>query len=155
MSTPALDTAFPTTPDRVSIGTIMTRNVVCARSRAPVASLVQLMMRNHISCVPIVDERGHPKGMVTKSDLIEMMDGEHGIDTATLVSKTAADVMMPLAITLDENATVSHAASLMHLEELHHVMIVSKSGTLIGLVSSQDIVKWLVANEKLAAWPES
>jgi CBS domain-containing protein len=150
MSTSALQRPIPMTADSVPVTEIMTRNVVCARPRLSVASLAMLMVRNHISCVPIVDERGHPRGMVTKSDLIEMLDGDHVIDNPLLVSRTAADIMMPIAITLDDRATVAHAASMMAIEGFHHVMIVSQSGALVGLVSSQDVVRWLVENERLA-----
>jgi CBS domain-containing protein len=123
----------------------MTRNVVCARPRLPVKALVRLMLRNHIGCVPIVDDRGHPRGMVTKSDLVELLD-----DTLSLPdidTRIAEDIMMPLAITLEENATVAHAATMMSLEGFHHVMIISKSGALIGVVSSQDVVRWISDNE--------
>lgn len=146
----ALQRPIPTTADSISITEIMTRNVVCARPRLAVPSLARLMIRNHISCVPIVDERGHPRGMVTKSDLIELLDGDQNLENTVLETRTAADIMMPLAITLDDRATVAHAASMMAIEGFHHVMIVSQSGVLVGLVSSQDVVKWLVENERLA-----
>jgi CBS domain-containing protein len=56
---------------------------------------------------------------------------------------------MPLAITLDDKATVAHAASMMALEGFHHVMVVGQSGVLIGVVSSQDVVRWIVENDGL------
>jgi CBS domain-containing protein len=143
MSRSALQRPSPTAADSVSVTEIMTRNVVCARPRLLVSTLARLMVRNHISCVPIVDERGHPRGMVTKSDLVELLDGEHEPAGAERGAQTAEDIMMPLAITLDEHATVAHVASMMSLEDFHHVMIVSRSGALIGVVSSQDVVRWL------------
>jgi len=140
--------AVPTMADSVPVTAIMTRNVVCARPRLPVSSLVRLMIRNHISCVPIVDDRGHPRGMVTKSDLIELLDD---IETRPeLETRIAEDIMMPLAITLDDHATVAHAASMMTLEGFHHVMITNQGGILIGLVSTQDVVRWVVENDGLA-----
>jgi CBS domain-containing protein len=139
----------PTNADTVPVTEIMTRNVVCARPRLPVTSLARLMIRNHISCVPIVDERGHPRGMVTKSDLVELLDAE-GTEGPSLASRTAGDIMMPLAITLDDRATVAHAASMMAIEGFHHVMIVGRTGALVGLVSSQDVVRWIVENDRLA-----
>jgi CBS domain-containing protein len=60
--------------------------------------------------------------------------------------------MMPLALTLDEHATLAHAASLMTLEDLHHVMVVSCSGALIGIVSAKDVVRWLVENDQLTGY---
>jgi CBS domain-containing protein len=136
--------AVPITADCVPVTRIMTRNVVCARPRLPVKALVRLMIRNHIGCVPIVDDRGHPRGMVTKSDLIELLDDGNALDADAQI---AEDIMMPLAITLDENATVAHVASLMAIEGFHHVMIVGKSGALTGLVSSQDVVRWIADTE--------
>jgi CBS domain-containing protein len=136
------------TADKVPITAIMTRNVVCARQRLPVKTIVRLMIRNHISCVPVIDERGRPRGMVTKSDLIEILedvDARFEVET-----RTAEEVMMPLAITLDDKSTVAHAASMMTLEGFHHVMVIAQSGVLIGIVSSQDVVRWIVENDGLA-----
>jgi CBS domain-containing protein len=132
----------PTIADRVPIAEIMTRDLVCARDDLPAVELVRLMLRCHIGCVPVVNEHGHPRGMVTKTDLVELL-----LHPETLPTATAADVMMPLAIVVDEHATVAHCASMMAVEDFHHVMIVSCGGALIGVVSSQDIVRWLVAND--------
>jgi CBS-domain-containing membrane protein len=132
----------PTIADRVPIAEIMTRDLVCARADLAAAELVRLMLRGHIGCIPILDEDGRPRGMVTKTDLVELILAPQTIGTAT-----AADVMMPFAIVVDEHATVAHCATMMALEDFHHVMIVSCAGPLIGVVSSQDVVRWLVAND--------
>jgi CBS domain-containing protein len=131
----------PTIADRVPVTEVMTRDLVCARPDLEVNVLARLMTDCHIGCVPIVDERGRPQGIVTRFDLVEQLaqDG---------ASVTASDVMMPLALTLGEHATVAHAATMMAQEDLHHVMIVGPGGTLIGVVSSKDIVRWLVENDR-------
>jgi CBS domain-containing protein len=84
--------------------------------------------------------------MVTKFDLIEQLLAAREAEGARL-ALTAADVMMPLAITLDEHATVAHAAAMMSVEDVHHVPIVAEGGALIGVVSTMDIVRWLAAND--------
>jgi CBS domain-containing protein len=137
---------IPTIADQVLVTEIMTRDVVTARKDVLVAEIVRLMLRSHIGCVPVVDDRGHPRGIVTKTDLIELITKPDQIEGAT-----AADVMMPLAIVLDERATVAHCACMMSLEDFHHVMIVSSTGILVGVVSSQDVVRWLVANDAVAS----
>lgn len=132
----------PTVANRVPITQIMTRSLVCAREDLAIDELVRLFVRTHIGCLPIVDDRGHPRGIVTKTDLLELLLTPERVATAT-----AADIMMPLAIVLDEGATVAHCASMMALEDFHHVMVVSRDGALTGVVSSQDVVRWLVAND--------
>lgn len=127
------------TADRVAVTEIMTRDVMCARNDRPAHELVALMLGSHIGSVPIVDERGRPSGIVTKTDLVELL-----LEPGRIAGATARDVMMPLAIVLDERATIAECASMMALEDFHHVMIVRDTGELVGLVSSQDIVRWLV-----------
>lgn len=131
----------PTLADRIPVSEIMTRDVVCARPELGVAALTQLMLEHHIGCIPIVDERGRPRGIVTKLDLVER-------DAPGII---AADVMMPLAITLDHRATIAHAAAMMAAEDFHHVMIVDAEGSLCGIVSTMDICRWLARNDGFLA----
>jgi CBS domain-containing protein len=134
-----------TIADDVPATAIMSRRLVCAYPDLPLVALARLFIDEHVGCVPIIDHRGRPQGIVTKSDLAEQL----AVGIATLAFKTASDIMMPLALTLDERATLAHAASLMTLEDLHHVMIVSCDGTLIGIISAKDVVRWLVENDQL------
>lgn len=127
----------PTLADRIPVADIMTRDVVCGRPNLGVAELTRLIVDHHIGCVPIVDERGRPRGIVTKLDLVERR----------WPGLTAADVMMPLAITLNMSATIAHAAAVMSLEDFHHVMVVGPDGALRGIVSTMDICRWLARND--------
>jgi len=138
----------PTIADLVPVRRIMSRDVICAREDLDAAALTDLMVRRRIGCVPVVDDRGRPIGMVTKTDLIEqqLAAGQHGSPPAA----TVGELMMPLAITLDEHATVAHAAAMMAVEDFHHVAIVSNNGALIGVLSTMDIVRWLASNDGVA-----
>jgi CBS domain-containing protein len=141
---------LPTIADLLPARRIMSRDVICARDDLEVGALMDLMVRRHIGCVPIVDDRGRPIGMITKFDLVEQLlaaRGQHGVPAVT----TAGQVMMPLALTLDEHATIAHAAAMMSIEDVHHVAIVAGSGALIGIVSTMDIVRWLAANDGVLA----
>ncbi len=143
---------------KVPIGEIMCRKIVCARADLPVDALARLMMHHRIGCIPIVDDMGRPQGMVTKSDLVEQIDAalhprSHRRDPADLSLRTANDVMMALAVTLDENATVAEVALMMVMEDLHHVMVVSQAKALVGIVSAKDVVRWIVDNDGLLAEP--
>ena len=127
----------PTIADRVPISAIMTRDIVCARPDLYLPALNNLLVQNHIGCLPIVDDRGRPKGIVTKLDLVDRREP----------ALTAADVMMPLAITLNTHATIAHAAAMMAMEDFHHLMVVGNDHVLVGVVSTMDIVRWLARND--------
>lgn len=135
--------------DEASVTDIMTRDVVTARVNTPVNAVLRLMLLHHASCIPIVDEHRRPIGMVTKSDVVEVLNAGQGLGDLSL--KTAADLMMPLAITLDEHASVEHVARMMTLEGFHHVMIVCAAGMLVGIVSSHDVVRWVADDRRAEA----
>lgn len=122
---------------QVPVTEIMTRRVVCALPDLGFGTLLEVMLQERLGCVPVIDEHGHPIGMVTKLDIVENL-ASPPVSACTVV----ADVMMPLAISLDESATVAHAAALMAGEDMHHVMIVS-SRRLVGIVSTMDVTRWL------------
>jgi CBS domain-containing protein len=133
----------------------MSSDVVCARPTLEIAGVVSLMIRHHIGCLPVVDDRRHPIGMITKFDIVEQLDtfmrsaGTGSPTPADLAARTADEVMMPLAMTLDEHASVARAAALMTTEDLHHVAVVNNRGLLVGVVSTKDIATWLVENDRL------
>lgn len=148
------DMYVPTIADLVPVTEIMTRDVTCARRDLRVEVLAQLIVRDHIGCIPIVEAAGRPIGMVTKLDLVEQLLALDEVATAKdspcccgLAPRIAADLMMGIAITLGERASVAHAAALMATEDIHHIPIVDDDGQLVGIVSSMDVVRWLAAND--------
>ncbi|MBX3157687.1 MAG: CBS domain-containing protein [Deltaproteobacteria bacterium] len=137
--------SIPTIAGLVSVADIMTRDVICALGDLPIDAVVDLLVNRHIGCVPVVDGEGCPVGMITKRDLVEWMVRRPS--PAEPVPRTAEQAMLPLALTLDERATVAVAAALMAAEDVHHIPIVSPKGRIAGIVSSLDIVRWLARND--------
>ncbi len=129
--------------DQIPVTEIMTRHVVCAYPDLGLGKLLEVMIQERLGCVPVVTEDGQPIGMVTKLDIVE-----HLAAPPRNLSPLVADVMMPLAISLDDNATVAHAAALMAGEDMHHVMIVSER-RLVGIVSTMDVTRWLAQTDEL------
>lgn len=127
--------------DGAPITDIMTRDVVCALPDLSFDALLEVMIRERLGCVPVITEDGRPIGMVTKLDIVE-----HLAAPLRKPSQLVADVMMPIAISLDDSATVARAAALMAGDGMHHVMIVSDR-RLVGIVSTMDITRWLAHND--------
>jgi CBS domain-containing protein len=139
----------PTIADLVPVTEIMTRKVTCASRDLSVDAVIELMVREHIGSLPVVDEAGGPVGMLTKQDLVEqLLVGDTTVGDRAFA--TANELMMPLALSLGEHATVAHAAALMAAEDVHHVPIVDANGRLIGIVSTMDVVRWLATNDGFA-----
>jgi CBS domain-containing protein len=143
-------------PSHVPLRDIMTGDVVCARPNLAIGAVVGLMVEHHIGCIPVVDDRRRPIGMITKFDIVEQLHAFMSSNSngppmpADLAARTADELMMPLAMTLDETATVSHAAAMMASEDLHHIPVTNERGHLVGIVSTQDVTRWLVESDRLA-----
>jgi CBS domain-containing protein len=143
-----------TVADHVPLREVMRRELICARPDLELGKIAALMVDYHVGCVPIVDERRRPLGVITKFDLVEHLAtasrarGDGTPLPIDLVPCMADDVMMPIALALDERATVAHAAAMMTSEDTHHVLVV-RAGELVGVVSAKDIVTWLAVNDGL------
>lgn len=121
----------PLNPD-TPITEIMVKQVVSARPDAQLNELVHLMTTHHVGCIPIVNEANHPIGIVTKLDLIECGDRQ-----------TAREAMMPIAMSVDRGATIRRVATLMSKENIHHLLVVDRDKTLVGVVSTFDLARWI------------
>lgn len=141
--------ALPHPPDSEHGGlrAIMSNDLVCARRDLDIHAAIKLMIDHHIGCLPVVDHARRPIGMVTKLDLVEQLDEALRAEPTApvdLTLRSVDDVMMPLALTLPERATVEQAAKMMALEDTHHVLVVGEDARLVGVVSTRDIVGWVV-----------
>lgn len=139
----------PRDAGELPLNRFMAREPLCVGPRLDVKTVVELMVARHIGCLPVIDERRRPIGVITKYDVMEQLDtamkfaksGE--LMPPDLAARTAEDVMMPLALTLQEHATLAHAAAMMVSEDTHHVLVVDSTGALVGVISSKDIVRWV------------
>jgi CBS domain-containing protein len=145
----------------------MTRNVACVSPETDIATLARLFMDRAISGAPVVDAEGYPIGVVTRADLIRAAWGnadekfelfalgkeelalelEAGVTARHLVRATAEDLMMPVALTVPENAPIGQAAALIALEGVHRLPVLSSDNQVVGIISSNDIVRFVAVDE--------
>jgi CBS domain-containing protein len=146
------------------IGEIMTKSVVCVDADMSLRALTALFLGRNISGVPVVDEHGKPIGVVTKTDLLRQAFENDGNVTSEPVrfemhgytvdlgpgfhlapgdGAKVRDIMMPMTFTLAESAPVARAAALMAHEGVHRIVVVSPSGTVVGILSALDVLAWL------------
>ena len=129
----------PSVADQTPLAAIMSDDVVCVRPDLAVQALATLFVDRGITGAPVVDATGRPIGVVSKSDLVR--------EGTERVGATVADIMMPIAFTLPENASMSHAAALMAYEGVHRVPVVTSDGTVVGIVSTMDVVRWVAQQD--------
>ena len=130
---------LPSEADRTPLSEVMTGDVLCVRPAVSIEAVAELLTEHGITGVPVVDESGRAIGIISKTDLVQARHDRLGA--------VAADIMMPIAFTLPENATLSHAAALMAYEGIHRLPVVAADGSVVGIVSAMDVVRWLARSD--------
>ncbi|MDI1297208.1 MAG: CBS domain-containing protein [bacterium] len=113
-------------------------DVIQVRSTDSVLSAVTLLAERRIGCVPVVDD-GEVVGIFSERDLVYRV----GKDGAAALDHTVGDVMTAPAITVDDQMPVIHGLSLMTKRRIRHLPVVV-DGTLVGLISIGDLVKYRI-----------
>ncbi|HLG75725.1 MAG TPA: CBS domain-containing protein [Ktedonobacteraceae bacterium] len=109
----------------------MTRRVYTTSPQTSVQEVAQLLHRERISGVPVIDDRGQLIGMITEADIIRNI----GRDDLKV-----ADIMSCQLITVSEDTSVSDIAALLAERRIKRVPVVQE-GKVIGIVSRADIVQ--------------
>jgi CBS domain-containing protein len=137
---------------------IMTTKVFSVKRATPVAAIAELMAKNIISGVPVIEENGKVAGIISERDFLSGMGVEGaktmmGIIADCLKNKgcmaisiralTAGDIMTSPAITVFENTTVSEIAGIFNEKNINRVPVTDSEGNLIGIVSRADLLRYL------------
>jgi CBS domain-containing protein len=133
---------------------VMASPVVVVDAETPVRALLRLFVAGGIGAVPVVNARGEPVGVVSKTDVLRAIyedpscagpevaaEFEVEPDLATQNSAVRASALMtPGPLTVRESASVAEAASIMAREHVHRLFVTGQAGTLAGVVSAMDLV---------------
>jgi CBS domain-containing protein len=144
------------------VSAVMASPVVTVDAETPVRDLLRLFVTGGIGAAPVVNARGEPVGVVSKTDVLRAVyedPSSAGPSAATELEEEpdlpaqdsdmrASDLMTPRPLTLPESASVQEAASLMAREHVHRLFIAGQAGTLTGVVSAMDLVLWLAGDEQ-------
>jgi CBS domain-containing protein len=115
------------------VSEVMTSQVTCVDSELYLDEATQVIRARGLHGAPVVEDRGVPVGMVSVSDLTS---GEG-------VRRLVEDVMSTDVVTVSEDATLAEAVALLDQRRLHRMPVTGRDGTLVGLLSVSDLVRWL------------
>ncbi|MDB5854173.1 MAG: hypothetical protein JWR22_2214 [Herminiimonas sp.] len=119
-------------------------SVVTCGTEASVPQVAELMRRNHVGAVVVVSGREReqvPVGIITDRDIV--------LETVALDLDvpvfTAGDIMSTPVITVFENEGIVEALRRMRTATIRRLPVIRADGTLLAIVSSDDILKLLTA----------
>jgi CBS domain-containing protein len=113
----------------------MSSPVVSLDDEAPSNKIANIMDKNDLGCVIIINKAGKPIGIITERDLVlRVLTKNLKPDTVK-----AKDIMTSPLVTIEPEATISDAARRMSRLDIRRLGVLYK-GNLVGLISSKDIL---------------
>eukprot|EP00299_Pterocystis_sp_00344_P003672 c14438_g1_i1.p1 GENE.c14438_g1_i1~~c14438_g1_i1.p1 ORF type:complete len:143 (-),score=26.88 c14438_g1_i1:70-498(-) len=107
------------------------------------------MVNARVSSVVVVTQHAdglHPEGLVTKTDILKAVFA-NGVSASAPVEQ----IMSTNLVTIDGAAPRDGAAEEIMKKKVHHLLVVSATGRLQGVVSAWDIAREVTLDGK--AWP--
>lgn len=152
----------------MNVSEIMTAEVISVSLDTPVDEVAKVLLRHHVSGVPVLDAAGVVRGVVTESDLIvrnanlhlptylDFFDAvlpirrrrEFAEEMRRTLATTAGQVMGEHLHTVQIDADVADVATLMMDTGANPIPVVA-AGKPIGIVSRADIVRLMVREQEI------
>ncbi len=116
---------------------IMTKDPACCSPESNLQEIAKLMADNDCGEIPVVDESGRPKGVVTDRDIAcrAVAEGRDPRQTA------ARDVMSTPVITVTPEDGVERSLELMEQNQVRRLPVVDESGACCGMIAQADIAR--------------
>jgi CBS domain-containing protein len=127
--------------EATTVAEVMHRDVVCLSMDARIDAVVEMFLDKDLSSAPVVDAAWRPLGMLSKTDLLALYDGQS--DSAASGKTQVGHIALPHVISVHQDASLSVAAALMANEGVHCLPIVAGGGEVVGIVSTLDVIRWL------------
>lgn len=135
---------------------LMTAPVLTLPGDAPLAQAMALMREREIRHVPVTDAGGSLIGMVSDRDLLRAglapasPDGDDSPRPAA--DSPLTDVMSRRVLTAPPSAPVRDVVHVMVDEHVSSIPVVEASGRLVGIITSTDILRAVIAGSPLDLW---
>lgn len=115
---------------------IMSDHIVTVGLREPVSAAARLLKQYNIGAVPVCDDRGSLRGMITDRDIAVrcVANGLSASETKT------GDIMTRGVITVNDNAHIGEAARLMADAQVRRLPV-CHNGLLVGMLSLADLAR--------------
>jgi CBS-domain-containing membrane protein len=120
---------------------IMTTNVVTVKKDVVVTDVIALLLRWHISALPVVDEDNQMVGIVSEIDLVNVTFDGNAADT------TVEDVMTTEIISFNPTTELADLVQSFSKKHLRRVPIIDE-GKVVGIISRRDLLREMLRRYK-------
>jgi len=153
----ALEHAKRRLKKRILVKNVMTKNVIAVKKDTKVSELIEILTKNRISGVPVVDEENRVIGIVSEADLLfttktgkirglrDFLKRLVGEEFTTLTTPLhgdlkVEDIMTSPVITASPDMDIEEASKILSEKRIKRLPVVDENGKLIGIITRHDLV---------------
>jgi len=147
----------------IKVKEIMQRDLITVSPDTEIVQATRILLKNRINGLPVIDEKGDLVGILCQSDLVAQqkkipipslftfLDGFIAMTSIKQMEKeikkiaavTVAEAMTPNPVTIEPDADIETAATLM-VDKSFHTLPVVEGGNVVGIVGKVDILRTLI-----------
>ena len=120
-----------------SVSSMETDDFVCIAPATPLSQAIEAMKQDEGGCAIVCAADGSVVGIFTERDLLTKIIGQE-ID----FNAPVRDLMSPIVATLEPEATIGEAVSIMNGKGYRNIPLV-KNNKLVGSISVFDVIRYL------------
>ena len=139
---------------------IMTTEVITVKKETSLKELAEILYKNHINGVPVLDDEGLLIGIICESDLIRkdkklhiptvvaLFDAVFYLESSKNLEKeikqisatTVEELYTPKVVTVDEKTPIDEIATLMTRQKIYTIPVMDGK-RLVGIVGKGDVIR--------------
>lgn len=117
--------------DKISIKRVMSKNPITARPNDEIHTVIELLIKNNIGSIPVVDEEGLV-GIITKTDLMKVY-------TDKLKNRwKVSNLMTSDVVTVNENHSIAHVINTMEKNSIGKIVVI-RDNEPVGMITHENI----------------
>ena len=117
---------------------IMTKEVISAKKETSIHEAIELLIKNEITGIPVVEDDMTLVGILTEKDLLRLyFEPEHG------KNQTVNDFMTEPAIHFSEDEVLEEICNCLMDNIFRRVPVTSK-GKVVGIISRPDVIEYIL-----------
>lgn len=126
---------------------LMSTNIACVSEETPASMIAAEMRKNNIGSIPVCDNSGHLKGIVTDRDLVIRVMARFGKSTGqdtdssnegNLTEPIASAIMTTDPVTISPEQNIHDAALLFAAHKIRRLPV-TEASRIVGILSLGDI----------------
>jgi predicted transcriptional regulator len=126
---------------------VMTKTVITVSSDLSIRKLIQLLITERISGVPVVDDAGEVVGIISERDILQAVDRLIKVKVSLDEEREQKGsfnwvdgIMTKEVIFVSEDDPVEHVCKLMSERKIHRVPVMNGK-KIVGIITSMDVLK--------------